>query len=143
MHSRKLLKVIISFICAAVVTCSVVVWKYKESKEVLDYCDLTSLDSDTVFDMVYEMLYDPEEYVGKVFTLAGECNSIYWSATGEQYHYCTVYSENKLEVISLEVDCGEAEYPEDGEVFIVTGIFEIYMEDDVAYCRLKDAVYIQ
>ncbi|HHW66461.1 hypothetical protein [Defluviitalea raffinosedens] len=112
----------------------------------VDY-DLTKMSSDMVYAMVYQMVFESDEYVGKTFRLEGKYYTIYYDLTKKYYHYCLI--EDALACCSqgIEFVWGDGshvypdEYPQEGTKIVVQGTFETYKEDgdDYLYCRLKDA----
>ena len=40
-------------------------------------------------------------------------------------------------VLTEDFTCPE-DYPEDGEIVTVTGVFDVYLEDNTMYCTLRD-----
>ena len=85
--------------------------------------DLSVMDSDMIYATVYQMMSDPEQYVGKTFRIEGKFYVTYDEMTKNQY-YSHIYPD---------------EYPTDGTEVIVDGTFELYMENDSRYCRLANA----
>ena len=115
-------------------------------KEEIDY-DLTEMGSDMVYAMVYQMMIDPEQYVGKTFRIDG----IYYAGkdekTGKCYQYCIIKDAQACCAQGLEFVWGDGshiypdEYPAEETEIEVQGTFETYHEenDDTTYCRLIGA----
>lgn len=105
--------------------------------------DLTTLSSTMVYAEVYNMMYEPEGFVGKVIRMDGFCNSYYDEATGKNYYACIIQDATAccaqgVEFVLAE-DYGADDYPQDGDWITVTGIFDTYEEGDYTYCTLRDA----
>lgn len=107
--------------------------------------DLSVMDSDMIYATVYQMMSDPEQYVGKTFRIEGKFYVTYDEMTKNQYYYCVIKDATECCAQGLEFVWGDGshiypdEYPTDGTEVIVDGIFELYMENDSRYCRLANA----
>ena len=107
--------------------------------------DLSVMDSDMIYATVYQMMSDPEQYVGKTFRIEGKFYVTYDEMTKNQYYYCVIKDATECCAQGLEFVWGDgshiypAEYPTDGTEVIVDGTFELYMENDSRYCRLANA----
>ena len=107
--------------------------------------DLSVMDSDMIYATVYQMMSDPEQYVGKTFRIEGEFYVTYDEMTKSQYYYCVIKDATECCAQGLEFVWGDGshiypdEYPTDGTEVIVDGTFELYMENDSRYCRLANA----
>lgn len=107
--------------------------------------DLSVMDSDMIYATVYQMMSDPEQYVGKTFRIEGEFYVTYDEMTKNQYYYCVIKDATECCAQGLEFVWGDGshiypdEYPTDGTEVIVDGTFELYMENDSRYCRLANA----
>lgn len=115
--------------------------------------DLTKLSSTMVYSEVYNMMYSPDDYVGKTIKMEGQF-AIY-QATDENgalipdqiYFACVIADATACCSQGLEfVLAGEHTYPDDypelGNEITVTGTFELYEEDGFQLCRLVDAEMI-
>ena len=115
--------------------------------------DLTKLSSTMVYSEVYNMMYSPDDYVGKTIKMEGQF-AIY-QATDENgalipdqiYFACVIADATACCSQGLEfVLAGEHTYPDDypelGNEITVTGTFELYEEGGFQYCRLVDAEMI-
>ena len=107
--------------------------------------DLSVMDSDMIYATVYQMMSDPEQYVGKTFRIEGKFYVTYVEMTKNQYYYCVIKDATECCAQGLEFVWGDGshiypdEYPTDGTEVIVDGTFELYMENDSRYCRLANA----
>lgn len=107
--------------------------------------DLSVMDSDMIYATVYQMMSDPEQYVGKTFRIEGKFYVTYDEMTKSQYYYCVIKDATECCAQGLEFIWGDGshiypdEYPTDGTEVIVDGTFELYMENDSRYCRLANA----
>ena len=103
--------------------------------------DLSVMDSDMIYATVYQMMSDPEQYVGKTFRIEGKFYVTYDEMTKNQYYYCVIKDATECCAQGLEFVWGDGShiYPTDGTEVIVDGTFELYMENDSRYCRLANA----
>lgn len=114
--------------------------------ETVDY-DLTTMGSDMVYAMVYQLMVNPEDYIGKTFRMKGNYYSGFYEPTSQYYHYCMIQDATACcsQGIEFVWDNGEhvypEEYPEQTTEIIVVGTFETYREDGDTnlYCRLRQA----
>lgn len=110
--------------------------------------DLTQMGSDMVYATVYQMMIDPESYVGKTVRMRGSYYATWYEQTMKYYHYVIISDATACCSQGMEFvwDDGNHKYPEEypaAETEVeVTGVFEMYREegDTNLYCRLKDAV---
>lgn len=110
--------------------------------------DLTVMGSDMVYATVYQLMVDPDTYVGKTIRMEGTYYAAYYEPTEKYYHYCIIADATVCCTQGMEFvwDDGSHvypdEYPAEETEIIVTGVFETYREegDPNLYCRLKDAV---
>jgi len=103
--------------------------------------DLTLLSSTMVYAEVAGLMFEPDDYVGKVIRVRGESVSFYYEETDTTYHNVLVSDATACCAQGIEYLLPEgAEYPPDGVEITVTGEFELYEEEGLFYCRLKDAV---
>ena len=106
--------------------------------------DLTRLSSTMVYSEVYNMMYTPNDYIGKTVKMKGQFAYYEDPETKSQYFACiiadaTACCSQGLEFILTGENTYPNDYPEVGSEITVTGIFEVYTENGFQYCRLKDA----
>ena len=84
----------------------------------VDY-DLTNMNKDTVYATVYQLMVEPDKYIGKTLCIDGLYYTGQNEKTGTYYH----------------------EYPKDETEIEVKGTFETYKEpgDDTLYCHLVNS----
>lgn len=112
----------------------------------VDY-DLTSMNSDMIYATVYQLMVEPDKYIGKTIKI----NGIYYAGqdagTGKYYHYCVIQDATACCSQGLEFVWGDGshvypdEYPADETEIEVKGTFESYKEngDDRMYYHLANA----
>ena len=106
--------------------------------------DLTTLSSTMVYSEVYNMMYEPDRYVGKRIKMDGQFAVYEDSNTGAVYTACIIMDATACCSQGLEfVLAGEKTYPDDypelGAEITVTGTFQLYDENGTTYCHLVDA----
>ena len=106
--------------------------------------DLTILSSTMVYSEVYNMMYLPEDYVGKTVRMRGVF-LVYTNMDQSVFYPAVIIADataccsQGLEFV-LEGNPPYPEgYPEQETEITVVGTFETYYEDGYMYCRLKDA----
>ena len=112
----------------------------------VDY-DLTTMNSDMVYASVYQLMVDPETYVGKTFKMQGTYYSTFYEPTNKYYHYVIIEDAAACCAQGLEFVWGDGshvypdEYPANESRVEVSGTFETYKEgeDERLYCRIVNA----
>ena len=106
--------------------------------------DLTKLSSTMVYSEVYNMMYTPENYIGKTVKMSGMFVA-YTNQDQSQFYPAVIIADataccsQGLEFV-LEGNPSYPEgYPEMETDITVIGTFETYLEDGNTYCRLKNA----
>ena len=116
-----------------------------ESTQVGDIdVDLTKLSSTMVYSEVYNMMYTPEDYIGKTVKMSGMFVA-YTNQDQSQFYPAVIIADataccsQGLEFV-LEGNPAYPEgYPEMETEITVVGTFETYEEDGNIYCRLQNA----
>lgn len=110
----------------------------------IDY-DLSVMGADMVYATVYQMMVDPDSYVGKSFRVRGIYYSVYSEENHMYYHFCMIKDAAaccaqgiellwKDEKMNMHEDC-----PDEDTVITVEGVFETYKEGKNTYGRIRDA----
>lgn len=115
----------------------------KEETEKLDV-DLTALSSTMVYSEVYNMMNEPDGYMGKKVKMRGNFSVYEDEATGNVYFACliadaTACCSQGIEFVLTDERKYPDDYPEIGTEITVTGTFGTYYEGEYMYCRLSDA----
>ena len=102
--------------------------------------DLTLLSSTLVYAEVYNMMYYPEDYVGKIIKMKGSFNVYTDTEKGIDYLAVLVADATACCQQGLEFTWKGHKYPEDypkmGTEMTVTGEVELYEEDGFMYLRI-------
>ena len=106
--------------------------------------DLTTLSSTMVYSEVYNMMYEPDRYVGKRIKMDGQFAVYEDPNTGAVYTACIIMDATAccsqwLEFVLAGEHSYPADYPELGTEITVVGIFQTYEENGYMYCHLVDA----
>ena len=106
--------------------------------------DLTKLSSTMVYSEVYNMLYTPDDYIGKTVKMKGAFAYYEDPETKEQYFACIIADamaccSQGLDFIPTDEYTYPDDYPELNAEITVTGTFEIYEKNGIKYCRLANA----
>lgn len=106
--------------------------------------DLTKLSSTMVYSEVYNMMYTPEDYIGKTVKMSGMFVA-YTNQDQSQFYPAVIIADataccsQGLEFV-LEGNPSYPEgYPEMETEITVVGTFETYEEEGNTYCRLQNA----
>ena len=109
--------------------------------------DLTNMSSTMIYSYVYQMMSDPDAYIGKIVRIAGWFDIFEDPDSGAVYTCCFIPYAAACCAQGLEfVWGGEHAYPDDypqaGTNLTITGRFETYLEDGWEYVHLADAEVI-
>ena len=112
----------------------------------VDY-DLTNMNKDMVYATVYQLMVEPDKYIGKTLCIDGLYYTGQNEKTGTYYHYNIIKDALACCSQGLEFVCGDGshvypdEYPKDETEIEVKGTFETYKEpgDDTLYCHLVNS----
>lgn len=109
-----------------------------------DFVDLTALSSTMVYSEVYNMMYYPENYVGKTVKMSGLYAVYHDESMDKYYHACIISDATACCSQGIEFELTDDytypdDYPEEGGQICVTGTFDTYQEGEYTYCTLRDA----
>lgn len=95
--------------------------------------DLTAMSSTMVYAEVYNMMSNPDDYMGKVIKMSGPYYASYYDETGLYYHYviiedATACCQQGLEFVWNGEHSYPADYPDEKTPIEVTGVFGKYDE---------------
>jgi hypothetical protein len=107
--------------------------------------DLTTLTSTMVYSEVFNMMMEPETYVGKTVRISGLCNIYRDSNTSNVYYSCIVKDATQCCAQGLEFVLDpdkyvDTDYPAMEDEITVTGTFATYEEGDRQYLTILDSV---
>ena len=106
--------------------------------------DLTALSSTMVYSEVYNMMIQPDRYIGKTVKMQGSYYMFHDINTDLYYYSCiiqdaTACCSQGLEFILTEDYAYPEDYPAMGDEITVIGVFDTYMEGKDKYCTLRDS----
>ncbi len=105
--------------------------------------DVSAMNADMTYAVVFDMMNDPNKYIGKSICIKGTSTSVFYEPTQTTYHSIIITDALACCQNGVEYACSDNNYAEDGMEVYVTGVFETYSEDidgqTVYYIRLKDA----
>lgn len=106
--------------------------------------DLAGMSGTVVYSMIYNMMTDPSQYIGKVIRIKGYYSALEYPEYNIVYHSCVIPDATACCAQGLEfVWTGEHRYPDDypepGTDMTVTGRLESYMEGQYMYLHLVNA----
>ena len=102
--------------------------------------DLTQLSSTMVYSEVYNIMTDPEDYVGQTIRMEGQCLSAYYEPTKTTYYSIVIQDATACCAQGIEYVLSDGQsYPADGGNATVTGRFESYDEEGTVWYHLVDA----
>lgn len=112
----------------------------------IDY-DLTSMSSEMVYALIYQMMVSPDDYVGKKIKISGTYYAAQDKAKPQYYHYVIIKDATACCAQGLQFVWEDGahiypdDYPDDEEEVEVIGVFETYIEDGDTreYCRLTNS----
>ncbi|ABX40828.1 hypothetical protein [Lachnoclostridium phytofermentans] len=96
--------------------------------------DLTQMSSIMIYSEVYNMMTNPEAYIGKTIKIRGPYYTSYWEDTGKYYHFVIISDATACCSSGLEFIWEENshkypdEYPEDETEIELVGRFDSYEE---------------
>ena len=109
--------------------------------------DLTVLSSNMVYSEVFNMIYMPDEYIGKKVKMEGSFIRYHDEENGQDYYASIIKDaaqccQQGIEFIPAEDYSYPDDFPAEGESICVIGVFDKYTEEDGYYITLKNAVLI-
>ena len=103
--------------------------------------DLTKLSSTFVYSEVYNMVTNPDDYIGKTVKMDGTMNR--YTTSSRELYACLILDATACCAQGIAFEwAGEhapSEYPPQGSIITVVGTFATFEEDGVTYCYLADA----
>lgn len=117
-------------------------WVVVESASAQDGIDvdLTRMSGTMVYAQVSDMMCLPENYMGKIVRMRGQSYSSYYEETDTTYYYILIADAAACCAQGLEYVLADGvEYPAEEAEATVTGVFEMYDELGITYCRLNNA----
>ncbi|MBR1444291.1 MAG: hypothetical protein IJ583_12270, partial [Firmicutes bacterium] len=100
--------------------------------------DLTAMSSTMVYSEVYNMMYEPDEYIGKTIKMNGTFKIYHDEDTGNNYFACIIQDATAcctqgIEFVPTNKYLYPDDYPYEDEEITVTGVFDTYMEGEYKF----------
>ena len=112
-----------------------------------DYIDLTKLSTTMIYTTVYNMMYYPENFVGKTIKMTGNYSEYVDEATGKRYYACIIKDATACCSQGVEFELTDNykypdDYPKEGDDITVEGVFDLYKEGEYQYCTLRKSTMV-
>ncbi len=106
--------------------------------------DLTKLSATLVYAEVYNMMCEPEKYIGKIVKMSGDFRSLHDEENDVYYFACiikdaTACCAQGIEFVLTDDYSYPDDYPEENGIVTVVGVFDTYWEGSDLYCTLRNA----
>ncbi|AOZ97618.1 hypothetical protein [Butyrivibrio hungatei] len=110
--------------------------------------DLTSLSKTMVYSQVYNMMFYPENFIGKTIRMEGIYTEYFDQATGKRYLACFIMDATQCcsQGVEFELTSDYSypdDYPTEGDTVVVQGVFDVYEEEGAEYCTLRNSKLIK
>ena len=105
--------------------------------------DLTKMNANMIYSYIFEMVVDPDSYVGKTIKVNGFFYSVVDENTGERYFAVIIPDalaccKQGMEFKWLGEHSYPADYPDDNQEITITGTYRTeLMEGDISYSYLE------
>lgn len=109
--------------------------------------DLSSMSGTIAYSQVYDMLYNPSRYEGKIVKMQGPF-SVFYSNETKLYYPAVIIKDataccsQGIEFVLYGNPDYPSGYPQAGSEITVVGEFEIYYEGTKMFCHLIDAMIL-
>ncbi len=104
--------------------------------------DLSAMSSTMMYSQVYDMIYNPDQYLGKTVRILGPFDQFTDEETGTTRYVCLIRDATACCTQGIEFEPADAEtdVPPTGSTVLVSGTFDTYMNGPFLYCVLRNAV---
>jgi len=103
--------------------------------------DLTVMNSQMVYSTVYDMVNNPDNYLGKTVRISGLFTYNYFEPTDKDYYYCIVPDATECCQQGIEFIWSGAsstsDYPEKNARITISGVYGSYDELGITYYYLS------
>ena len=131
-------------VCTAMIVLVAGCQKSQSTENVAADVDLTTFSSTMVYSEVYNMMFYPENYIGKTVKMNGMYTVFHDENTDMYYHGCIIKDATACCAQGIEFQLTDDytfpdDYPSEGETICIFGTFDTYKEGENTYCVLKQA----
>ncbi len=104
--------------------------------------DLSALSGTMMYSQAYDMIYNPDQYLGKTVRILGPFDRYTEEETGRTRYVCLIRDATACCTQGIEFEPADADtaVPEKDSMVLVSGTFDTYMDGPFLYCVLRDAV---
>lgn len=107
--------------------------------------DLTGMNANMIYSEVYNMMAEPDAYIGKTIRIYGMYTHHYEESSDRHYYACVVRDALACCASGLEFTLTDDyvwpdDYPPEGSEIVVAGVFEVYQDGYFKALNLSDAV---
>jgi len=112
------------------------------AEEVSGILDLTEMSSKMVYGAVFDIMNNPDNYLGQTMKIDGVYAPSYYGVTDQTYHYVVIADALACCQQGIEFICeGGGDYPAEGDAIEIVGVFGKYEElGETYYYLLTDGV---
>lgn len=111
----------------------------------IDY-DLSKMNSDMIYASIYQLMMEPNEYIGKKFRMVGTYYATYYEPNNKYYNYVVIEDAAACCAQGIEFVLADTskkypdDFPKENVRVEITGTFETYKDegDDRLFSRLYD-----
>ena len=107
----------------------------------VDY-DLSAMNRTVMYAQVYDMIYNPDQYLGKTVRILGPVDQYTAEETGDTRYVCLIRDATACctQGIEFEPEDADTVVPPKDSTVLVSGTFDTYMNGPFLYCVLRNAV---
>lgn len=107
----------------------------------VDY-DLSAMSNTMMYAQVYDMIYNPDQYIGKTVRIFGPFDQYADEETGTVHQVCLIRDATACctQGIEFEPEDAHTAIPPKDSMVLVSGTFDTYMNGPFLYCVLRNAV---
>ena len=107
----------------------------------VDY-DLSVLSDTMMYSQVYNMIYNPDQYLGKTVRILAPLDQYSDEETGKLHYVCLIQDATACCTQGIEFEPMDENtvVPPKGSTVLVSGTFDTFMTGPFLHCVLRDAV---
>ena len=105
--------------------------------------DLTTMSSTMVYSEVYNIMTNPDDYIGKTIKMTGEYYNYLSADETVAFPACVIADATACCQQGIEFVLEKGDYPEEGTTVTVTGVFKPYIDetDGYTYYHLENSIF--
>ena len=104
--------------------------------------DLSAMSRTVMYAQVYDMIYNPDQYLGKTVRILGPVDQYDEEETGQTHYVCLIQDATACctQGIEFEPEDADTVVPPKDSTVLVSGTFDTFMNGPFLYCVLRNAV---